>query len=75
VDEVAGMLAEGGRVVDEEELGEELEAMEREERERESEEARRKVEGLPEVPRDVTPTTETGIGKLSIEEREPVRAS
>lgn len=84
VEEVAGMLAEGGRVVNEDELGEELEAMEREEREKEEEksrkeeekEARRQMEELPEVPREVTPTTETGIGNLSIDEqRELVKAT
>lgn len=72
VDEVVGMLVEGGRVVDEEEFGEELEVMEREERERESEEVRRKVEGLLEVLRDVMLMMEMGIGKLFIEERELV---
>lgn len=93
VDEVAGILAEGGNnvAVDEDEIGDELAAMEREERqkdeekqskeqekagEKEAEEARRKMEELPEVPREMSPTTETGIGNLSIEERsreEPLR--
>ncbi|KAI9163770.1 hypothetical protein HJFPF1_05396 [Paramyrothecium foliicola] len=93
-DEVAAILAESaGAPVDEGEIDEELEAMEREETEarekeqreqdearnreeqaREAAEAQKKLDELPDVPaesqpereKEQTPTTETGIASLSV---------
>lgn len=90
-DEVATMLAEPGSVaVDQQELDDELEIMERQEREKEQQqratteqaklereqaEAIRKLDELPPVPseaeanRQQTPTSETGIGGLTLDDR------
>ena len=82
-DEVAAILAEsGGQAVDEAEIDDELEALEKEEKDKEEAakhtaeeaEARKKLDELPTVPdeelRQTTPTTETGIAGLSIEEKD-----
>lgn len=78
-DEVAAILAEGSNAtVDEGEIDDELEAMmaqekskeEEEKREKEEKDAQRQLDELPDVPRrEKTPTSETGIGNLSMEDK------
>ncbi|OAA70839.1 SNF7 family protein [Akanthomyces lecanii RCEF 1005] len=82
-DELTAILAEStdSQTVDEGEIDDELAAMEREaaekEEEKEAEKAKDKMDKIPEVPaspqkqtpgREKSPTSETGIGKLSIAE-------
>ncbi len=82
-DELTAILAEStdSQAVDEGEIDDELAAMEREaaekEEEKEAEKAKDKMDRIPEVPaspqkqtpgREKSPTSETGIGKLSLAE-------